>query len=93
MKRYLALYDMKNASRGAALAKMLGEYGARVQNSAFELFLRDRAYGQMRERLVKIIDPEADKVRLYGLCHHCGESAELFGRAQKLTFPPDFLII
>jgi CRISPR-associated endonuclease Cas2 len=37
MSRYLAAYDVSHSSRRAKIARVLGEYGVRLQLSVFEI--------------------------------------------------------
>jgi CRISPR-associated protein Cas2 len=61
-------YDIPDDKRRTRVCKMLKNYGAHVQYSVFECYLKRRDYRDMRERLQKLISPRQDNVRFYFLC-------------------------
>ena len=61
-------YDIPDDKRRTRVCKMLKNYGAHVQYSVFECYLKRRDYREMRERLQKLISPRQDNVRFYFLC-------------------------
>jgi CRISPR-associated protein Cas2 len=49
------------------VAKECVNYGQRVQNSVFEVNLEYGKFVLLKDRLIKLIDPEKDSLRLYYL--------------------------
>ncbi|MFQ5792473.1 MAG: CRISPR-associated endonuclease Cas2, partial [Acidobacteriota bacterium] len=80
---YLVTYDIPDDRRRTKVAKILEDFGDRVQYSVFEMEL----YGpeqceQMCDRLTQAIDPQADGVRVYFLCQGCREKIAILGQGQ-----------
>jgi CRISPR-associated protein Cas2 len=61
-------YDIPDDKRRTRICKLLKNYGAHVQYSVFECYLRRRDYHDMRTRLQKLVSPHQDNVRFYFLC-------------------------
>ncbi|MEY8042633.1 CRISPR-associated endonuclease Cas2 [Saccharopolyspora cebuensis] len=64
------------------VAKACEAYGLRVQKSVFEVVCSDVQWQLMRHRLLGIIDPDHDSIRVYRL--HAGT----FSGAQHLGHSP-----
>lgn len=63
MKRnYLVGYDISDEKRLPRVAKLMKEYGSRIQYSFFHCFLSDKQKETMRERLKKVINEDEDQV-------------------------------
>ena len=60
-------YDIADDRRRTRVAKLLRNYGQRVQYSVFECLLTDRQVRELRRRLHKLVRVEADSVRFYFL--------------------------
>ena len=75
----LVSYDVvDDASRGR-VAKVLLNYGRRVQKSVFECILDEKRFLDMKGRLEKHIDFGADSVRYYFLCQRCVPAVQITG--------------
>jgi CRISPR-associated protein Cas2 len=72
-------YDIVEDRKRNRLAKVLANYGHRVQKSVFECDLEDQQYLRMKGLLEKEIDPEMDSVRYYFLCRRCHGNTEVSG--------------
>ena len=75
----IVAYDIVDDRQRLRLAKVLTNYGQRVQKSVFECQLDDRQYLKMRKEIDKLIDPEQDSVRYYFLCGRCRGNVEVSG--------------
>jgi CRISPR-associated protein Cas2 len=75
----LVSYDIVDNRQRLRLAKVLTDYGQRVQKSVFECQLDDRQYLKMRKAIDKLVDPENDSVRYYFLCGACRRNVEVSG--------------
>jgi len=64
-------YDIKDPRRLLKVAKIMEDYGVRVQLSIFEADLPDKTFRAMRARVEKVIDPEQDGVKYFPLCEEC----------------------
>jgi CRISPR-associated protein Cas2 len=54
-------------SRLRKVSKKCEDYGQRVQNSVFECIIDGAQLIQLKDKLLKIIDPEVDSLRFYYL--------------------------
>ena len=89
---YIVSYDIPNDKRRNKVAKILLDFGVRVQYSVFEANLTDELFHTMRERLLNIIDEEFDNLVIYKLCNACVAKKESFGVVQVIE-DKDFYIL
>lgn len=75
-------YDVPDDRRRLKVMKTLEGYGQRVQYSVFECWLTGASYGQLRQRLGKLIDGKEDDVRFYELCKSCQAARKGLGRGK-----------
>ncbi len=80
---YLVTYDIPDDPRRAKVAKILEDFGDRVQYSVFEMELNDsEQLGQMQDRLKGALDPQVDSLRIYALCQGCRRKITILGQGQ-----------
>lgn len=72
-------YDIIDDKRRSRLAKMLLNYGRRVQKSVFECLLEDRELLELKGKIPLIIDQKTDSVRFYQVCARCVNAIEILG--------------
>lgn len=87
----LITYDVNTADLGgrkrlAKVAKICVNYGQRVQNSVFECLLDNAQLVNVRDKLVKAMDPEHDSLRIYNLGNNYEQKIEHYG--VKDTYDP-----
>jgi len=75
-------YDCTDDSRRLRVAKVLLDYGYRVQYSVFEADLDEDLLKELIKRLSSQIDPREDSVRIYRICQRCLTQIHLVGQAQ-----------
>jgi CRISPR-associated protein Cas2 len=80
----LVTYDINLTSadgqkRLRRVAKKCESFGVRVQCSVFECVVDAMQYEKLKNNLLKIINPEADSLRLYILGEHYSTRVEHFG--------------
>jgi len=77
----LIAYDIADERRLARVAKILADYGVRVQKSIFEASIDAQwVMKEMRERIEQVIEPEEDGVKYFPLCGKCAETIEIIGQ-------------
>ena len=59
--------DNKGKTRLRKVAKECQNYGQRVQNSVFEIDVDYGTFLKVKDKLLKIIDPKHDSLRIYYL--------------------------
>lgn len=70
-EHYLIVYDILNPVRLRRLAKIVQDYGLRMQNSVFEAQMTPSELQSMKGRIKKIIDPAEDGIKIFRLCQSC----------------------
>ena len=81
----LVAYDVNTQTAAGAkrlrrVAKICEGYGQRVQDSVFECSVTLSQLEQFRNRLLKVIDVQADSLRIYRLSSEREEVVEVHGR-------------
>lgn len=77
------LEDKEGAKRLRLVAKSCENMGQRVQKSVFECLVDPDQLVRLKSRLLSIIDPEKDSLRLYYLGKNWRRRVEHFGVAPK----------
>ena len=75
----LISYDISDDKRRSKVAKLLEDYGIRVQYSAFECLLDEGALLSLRRQLQEVIDYQGDSIRFYRLCKRCRSAIDILG--------------
>lgn len=75
-------YDIADDKRLMRVAKVMLDYGVRVQKSIFEVEISPPVFRTLRERVEKIIVPEEDGVKYFPLCEKCAGTVEIIGQGQ-----------
>lgn len=89
---YAISYDIRDDRRRLRVAKILKDYGERVQLSVFEADLDDKALARLQQRLGRCLDPAEDSVRFYPLCAACVPKIIILGQG-VVTQDPEVIII
>ncbi len=91
----LISYDVARDENGAKrlrhVAKILEDYGQRVQNSVFECLVNPSQWVELRGKLLKEINPNLDSIRFYSLGSNWKRKVEHVG--QKNTIDPQGVLI
>ena len=83
--------DNKGKTRLRKVAKECQNHAQRVQNSVFEADLDYSSFLKLKDRLLKIINPEEDSQRFYYLGNHWEKRVEHVGA--KKTYNPEGVLI
>ncbi len=76
---YTVAYDITNDRRRTAVAKILLDFGTRIQYSVFECNTDRRAFLRLQDRLQNAVNPKEDTVTFYHLCRSCERGIERIG--------------
>ncbi|MDZ7391313.1 MAG: CRISPR-associated endonuclease Cas2 [candidate division KSB1 bacterium] len=79
---YLISYDIPDDRRRLRVAKILLDFGTRVQYSVFEANLEQRHLERLKQRLHRVLKEDKDSVRIYGLCAQCAARVEILGTGE-----------
>jgi CRISPR-associated protein Cas2 len=69
----LVAYDIGNPRRLNKIAKIMKDYGLRVQRSIFEIDVSPPGFACMRQRVEAVMDPCEDGVKYFPCCAPCSE--------------------
>ena len=72
-------YDIADSKRLSRIAKIMEDYGTRVQYSVFEVYADRHVLRQLMVRALIEMDTEKDSVRIYSLCKDCESKLEILG--------------
>jgi CRISPR-associated protein Cas2 len=78
----IVAYDIADDKRLIRVAKVMLDYGVRVQKSIFEVSVTPALFREIKERVEKIIVAEEDGVKYFPLCERCAGTAEIIGQGQ-----------
>lgn len=81
---YLVCYDIAHPKRLRRTAKVLENFGLRVQKSFFQCEMDSALMGQMRDQVLEIVDTEKDYFFIYPLCESCSRRALTDGRGELI---------
>ena len=81
---YTVAYDITNDKRRNRVAKILKDFGTRIQYSVFECDTDRRALLRLQSRLEKVINLKEDTITFYHLCAACERQIDRIGLKKGL---------
>ncbi len=84
--------DPAGQKRLRKVAKACEAYGQRVQKSVFECKLTETLLEKLKQRLLKIIDPQKDSLRFYRLPGDRDKWVEVYGLDHYEDFEAPLII-
>lgn len=84
--------DEKGEKRLRHVAKILEDYGQRVQYSVFECLVDPAQWIELKNKLLKEINPEYDSLRFYSLGANWQKKVEHIGQKKPIN-PQGILIL
>lgn len=93
----LITYDVETATREGAkrlrqVAKILLNYGHRVQNSVFECSITQAQFVAVKSQIANVINFDVDNIRFYHLGNNWHGKIESLGRSTALDFDGELII-
>lgn len=86
-------YDISSSQKTAnRVRKICEKKGQRVQNSLFEIWCEWGEYLEIKQKLIKEIDPDKDSIRIYRLHRNYQDRVEHFGTKETYDPKSDVLI-
>jgi CRISPR-associated protein Cas2 len=76
----IVAYDIADPKRLNKVARVIKDYGVRVQKSIFEIKAANAVFEEMKSRIEEIIDPSEDGVKYFPLCEKCSGTVEIIGQ-------------
>jgi len=87
MQKWLVIYDIRDTKRLHRVAKIMEDYGQRVQKSVFEVEASERVIRRMRDRVKEVMHLEQDYVVYFSICEADWQKREKYGPG-KYEDPP-----
>lgn len=89
----IVTYDISEPSRLLRVAKVMEDFGVRVQKSVFEVEITGSIFEKMKARIEKEIKPEIDGVKYFPLCRKCAGTLEIIGQGRYVDPDEEFYVI
>ena len=94
----LITYDVETITsegkkRLRQVSKVCVDYGQRVQNSVFELNIYQADLLEIKNKLIKISDPQKDSIRIYNLGKNWERRVETLGKDDSYNPEKDLLML
>jgi len=80
----IVAYDISDDTRRNKVAKVLSDYGGRVQYSVFECLLDKKRIKEMEKRLLKRINKSEDRIRIYVISRECEKDVIIHGEGKLI---------
>jgi CRISPR-associated protein Cas2 len=81
---YLICYDIAKPDRLRKTAKIMEDYGLRIQRSFFQCSMEEKKLHEMLVKIKKVIERRRDSFFVYPLCEDCSRNAETDGNGDLL---------
>ncbi len=82
---YMICYDISHPKRLRKTAKVLENYGLRVQKSFFQCEISSKGMQLLKQSILEIIDTDKDYFYIYPLCDSCTRKAKTDGKGEIIT--------
>ena len=89
---YIVSYDIPDTKRRTKLAKILEDFGDRVQYSVFECLLDNEHFNRMMARIKRAIKETEDSVRIYSICASCEKTIQIIGQGNIIKTEDVYII-
>jgi CRISPR-associated protein Cas2 len=93
MNEYFIIYDIADPKRLNRVARILRDYGQRVQKSKFEVAVSPAQLKALQQAIGAVIHPDEDGVKYFPLCEKCFGKTEIFGKGHSKGHDPCFEIL
>lgn len=89
----IVAYDIADPRRLNRVAKVVKDYGTRVQKSIFEVDVDDRRFTEMKARIEELIEAYEDGVKYFPLCEKCAGTVEIIGQGVFVDPDEEFYVL
>ena len=89
----LVTYDIPDDKRRTKTAKMLKDYGERVQYSVFECNMDEKLLKSLSDRAKKLLNDEEDSLRIYELSDSQKKNVTIIGLGNVIADDKDTYIV
>lgn len=89
---YFVAYDIADRKRLAKTAKILSNFGIRVQFSFFECEMEKPEMEELKRKLLAVLHENEDSLKIYPLCSDCLRQVSCLGNGDVFV-PRSFEIL
>ena len=89
----IVAYDIAHPRRLNRVAKIMKDYGVRVQKSIFEVEVDNKRFAEMKRRVRDVILEEEDGVKYFPLCEKCAGTVEIIGQGVFVDPEKEYLVV
>lgn len=89
---YFISYDVAHPKRLVKVAKVLENYGIRIQYSFFECEMDQGQLDELACKLLSILKRKEDSLRIYPICKDCSKKVFVCGNG-NIYIPSNFIIL
>lgn len=89
----IVTYDIADPRRLTRVAKVIKDYGTRVQKSKFEVTVDNRTFLEMKVRIENTIEPSEDGVKYFPVCDKCAGTLEIIGQGIFIDPEEEYYIL
>ena len=89
----IVAYDISNPKRLRRVAKIMQDYGKRVQKSIFEVSLTPPVFKKMKFQIDTTINHTEDGVKYFPLCAKCSETIEIIGKGVFIDPDEEYYVL
>jgi len=89
----IVAYDITHPKRLNRIARIMKDYGLRVQKSIFEVDVNERRFEEMRRRAEQAMVRELDGVKYFPLCDRCADTLIALGLCGVMPDEGEYLIL
>ena len=91
--KMLAIYDISHPKRLYRVAKIMKDYGVRVQKSKFEINVTPSSFAELKWRLAREISINDDGIKYIPLCEGCLQKTEILGLGKYIDPDLEFYVL
>lgn len=90
--QYVVCYDIADDARRSRISQILLDFGTRVQESVFVAHLDDVLAARLRERVMRVVNRQQDRLHMFEICAACEKKAWVMGD-EPVAADPEFYVI
>ncbi len=91
--KMLAIYDISHPKRLYRVAKIMKDYGIRVQKSKFEIEVTLASFAELKWRINRVISHNHDGIKYIPLCEKCLQKTEIIGLGKYIDPDLEFYVL
>ena len=90
--KYVVAYDVADDRRRTRLVGVLLNYGTRIQESVFFADLEAGLYGEMLEKVGRVVEISEDVVHVFPVCAGCLEGKVILGNGRVPEYREFYIV-